>query len=727
MLNRTLLPTLVCLFASSIGSAQPAPSPQNPIDYATARFDRNLPARRTTATITVDGRLDEEAWATAEIATNFIQVQPQTGQPAVDQTEVMVLYDDTNLYVAARCFDSDPSGIRINTLEEDFESNNTDMFGFVVDSLNDRVSGFEFFINPAGARHDAQIFRDGELTNIDWDGVWEVVTTVDERGWYVEVVIPFKTLRFSGAPEQAWGFNAVRRTRRTNEDSTWSPLPLRIRSITRTSWAGMLTGLEDVRQGRNLKIKPFVIGSARTFAAGTDFDGDAGIDLKYGLSPSLTLDLTYRTDFSQVEADEQQVNLTRFNIQFPEKREFFLENQGVFNIAATPGDPPNVIPFFSRRIGLSDNGSPIPIVGGARLSGRASDYDVGFLTMTTEEFGPLPSDTFVVGRARRNLPNTSTVGAIFTSRNAQGPTGSSELFGVDSLLRFFDQRLDVASYLLGTWSPGYSDRNLAKLVGAAWRDDSLTVAAQYEQVQPNFSPEVGFVRREAMTHYDSEFTWQPRPADASWLRYYIVEGGADYYADGNGDLETRLQSAGAGLQFQSGAQIVARVMNTFDRLTEPFPIRPGIVLAPGDYQYLRYSVSGNSDPSLPLSGSVTASTGEFWDGTSQSFRGSFVVRPNYRLTLTGSLDYNTADLPAGAFDTTLVGVRVFYGFNTNMFLNSFVQYNATINQFSANTRFNLIHHPLSDLFVVYNERRDTVSQSLIDRAVIVKFTNLFDF
>jgi hypothetical protein len=328
MPNRILLPTLVCLFSSSIGYAQPAPAaPQNPIDYATARFDRNLPARRTTASITVDGRLDEAAWAAAEVATNFIQVQPHTGQPAVDQTEVRVLYDDTNLYVAARCFDSDPSGIRINTLDEDFESNNTDMFGFVIDSLNDRISGFEFFINPAGARHDAQIFRDGELTNIDWDGVWEVVTRVDEHGWNAEVVIPFKTLRFSGAPEQAWGFNAVRRTRRTNEDSTWSPLPLRIRSITRTSWAGMLTGLEDVKQGRNLKIKPFVIGSARTSAAGTDFDGDAGVDLKYGLSPSLTLDLTYRTDFSQVEADEQQVNLTRLTSVSGEA-EFFLENQG---------------------------------------------------------------------------------------------------------------------------------------------------------------------------------------------------------------------------------------------------------------------------------------------------------------------------------------------------------------------------------------------------------------
>jgi hypothetical protein len=230
-----------------------------------------------------------------------------------------------------------------------------------------------------------------------------------------------------------------------------------------------------------------------------------------------------------------------------------------------------------------------------------------------------------------------------------------------------------------------------------------------------------------MTHYDSEFTWQPRPRDASRLKYYIVEGGADYYADGNGRLESRLQNAGAGFALQNGSQFVLRAQNTFDRLVEPFQIRPGVVLDPGDYAYFRYTVAANSDPSRRISGSVTASAGEFWDGTSQSVRAGFSVRPNYRLTLAGTLEYNVAKLPVGNFDTTLAIMRIVYGFTTNAFLQSFVQYNATVNQFSSNTRFNLIHHPLSDLFVVYNERRDTSSYRLIDRALIIKLTNLFDF
>jgi hypothetical protein len=727
------IPILVAAALCHAGAAFPqsgaTPSAPVPIDYETARFDRVFRATRTTAPIVIDGLLDEPAWTTAQPATDFVQVQPRTGERAVDQTEVRVLYDDVNLYVAARCFDSSPKDIRINTLAEDFESNNTDMFGFVIDSLNDRVSGFEFFINPAGARHDAQIFRDGELTNIDWDGVWEVATTIDELGWTAEVVIPFKTLRFSSADEQQWGFNAVRRVRRSNEDSTWSPLPLRIRSITRTSWAGMVRGLEGVRQGRNVKVKPFAIGSAAAFGgpvARTDRDADFGVDFKYGLTPAMTVDLTYRTDFSQVEVDEQQVNLTRFNVQFPEKREFFLENQGVFTIAATPGDPPNLLPFFSRRIGLSEDGAPIPIVGGARMSGRTGTYDVGVLTMRTDEFGARPGETFAVGRLRKNLPNASSAGAIFTSRDS-ARAGANRVFGADSLLRFFGQRLDVASYFMASDTPGLSGRNQARLLGAAWRDDALTWAAQYEHVGSNFNPEIGFIRRRAMTHYDTEVTWQPRPRDASTIRHYIVEGGADYYADGNGDLETRLQSGGAGLTLQNGAQVVFRVQNTFDRLVDPFEIRPSVTVQPGDYEYARYSVTANSDPSRRLSGSVSTSIGEFWDGTSEAFRGSFAVRPSHHLTITGTLDYNTADLPAGSFDATLVGVRVFYGFSSNAFLNTFVQYNASVNQFSSNTRFNLIHRPLSDLFVVYNERRDTSSRSLIDRAIILKFTNLFDF
>jgi hypothetical protein len=689
---------------------------------------RTVQAVRTTTPIVLDGRLDEAAWELAEPATDFIGVQPYHGQPATEQTEIRLLYDADNLYIGAICYDSDPSGIRINTLQQDFTSNNTDLVAFVLDTLHDRQSGFSFWVNPAGARRETQIDQDGEWTDAEWEGVWNAQTSITDAGWIAEVVIPFKTLRFSSAGRQEWGFNAVRRTRRTNEDSTWAPLPLRINSITRISWAGTLAGLDGVRQGRNLKIKPFAIASAIQPGPGRgrDFEGDAGLDIKYGITPRLTLDATYRTDFSQVEADEEQVNLTRFNLFFPEKREFFLENQGLFEVAATPGDPANVIPFFSRRIGLSASGTPIPMLGGARMSGRAGGYDLGVVAMKTQKDDGLPSDNFVVGRIRRSLVNTSTIGAIFTSRDSTVANDFNRLVGVDTRLRFFDRRLDVVGYLMGTDSAGSRAPAQSRLLGAAWRDDRLTWAAQYEKVDPDFDPQVGFVRRTAMTHVDTEATWQQR-TQSSWLRHYFFQGGADHYADPNGDVETRLQNVGVGVELQNGAQVEVGAQNTFDRLVEPFAIRPTVVLPIGDYEYLRYTLNANSDLSRAVSGTVSASAGEFWDGTSRSISGSVNLRPSHHLNVAATLNRNTAQLPSGDFSTTVVGARVFVGFNSNTFLSSFLQYNATTNQFSANTRFNLIHRPLSDLFVVYNERRDTATDGLIDRALVVKFTNLFEF
>lgn len=730
MIRTAISATLILLLGHEAFSQTIPPQEQLvPPDLDAVRVDRIVEAGRATTPIVIDGKLTEGAWDSVEPATDFIQVQPQHGQPATQQTEIRVLYDEANLYVGAICYDAEPDNIRISSLERDFSSQNTDLLGFILDTLNNDQSGFTFWVNPAGAQRDTQVDLDGERTNAEWDGVWDVATSIDERGWVAEIVIPFKTLRFTGASQQEWGFNAVRRTRRLNEDSIWTPLPLRVTSITRVSWAGRLTGLEGLEQGRNLKIKPFVIGSGdRTGPAGpSGGDIDAGVDLKYGFTPQLTFDATFRTDFSQVEADEQQVNLTRFNLFFPEKREFFLENQGIFDVASTPGSSANVIPFFSRRIGLDDSGTPIPILGGTRLSGRAGSYDIGMVVMRTEEDDARPADTFVVGRLRKTFRGTSTVGAIFTSRDSTVAGDFNRLYGVDSRLRFFDRKLDVISYFLSTETPDRSERGGAGLLGVAWRGDRLTWTGQYEAVDEDFNPEVGFVRRSAMRHANSNVRWEQRVQNSARMRHYFLEGGADYYTNPRGEVETRLQNAGVGLALQNGAEVDVQVENAFDRLVEPFEIRPGIVLPVGDYDYLRYSVSANTDPSLPISGTLTASAGEFWNGTSRSIDGELNFQPNHHLSVSTTLGINAVELPAGDFTTTLVGTRVLYGFTNGMFLSSFLQYDATINQFSSNTRFRLIHRPLSDLFIVYNERRDTRTEQLIDRALIVKLTNLFDF
>jgi hypothetical protein len=568
---------------------------------------------------------------------------------------------------------------------------------------------------------------------VDWDGVWNVKVTVDELGWTAEFVIPFKTLRFSKAPQQEWGLNMLRRVKRKNEDSYWSPLPRRYRTM-RPSMSGTIKDLEGIRQGRNLKIKPYGIASTTQISANRlarDNKVNGGVDAKYGLTPSQTLDLTYRTDFSQVEADQQQVNLTRFNILFPEKREFFLENSGVFGVAgggsSSGAGSANVVPFFSRRIGLSAAGAPIPIVGGARLSGTTGAYDVGLLAMKTESFSLVPSNNFVVGRLRRNFQGGSSVGAILTSRSSTISGDHNELFGVDTLLRFFERKLDVSAYLLATKTPGLGASSQARLLDAAWRDDDFTILARYETVQPDFNPEVGFVRRDDMTHYAAEGSWQPRPRNRTRVRNYEFGAGADLFQDPSGWTETEEQTASAGIAFQDSSALSFSVVNTFDRLREPFPIQRSVIIPPGDYEYLRYALAYSSNRGLGVSGTGRVSAGEFWDGRSWSADGGFELRPNYHLDLSLMFSRNQVDLPEGDFSTTLVGLRFLYAFTSNAFFNSFLQYNATTNEFSANTRFNIIHRPLSDLYVVYNEQRSTVSGLLVGRGFTVKFTNLFDF
>ncbi|MEQ1870869.1 MAG: DUF5916 domain-containing protein [Vicinamibacterales bacterium] len=731
MTLRTTFATLLLLSLARVAfpQAKPATSESTPItDYEKARQERVLHAVRTTTSIVIDGKLEEAAWQTATPATNFIEVQPRHGTPASEQTEVRILYDDTNLYIGAFCLDSHPKEIRVNTLQKDFSSNNTDLFGLVLDTLHNRQSGFSFWTNPAGARRDTQIDLDGERTDAEWDGVWQVATSVNEKGWIAEIVIPFKTLRFTETSSQEWGLNMVRRTRRTNEDSTWTPLPLRSTSITRISFAGRLVGLDGVHQGRNFKFKPYGIGSVKKAGATNPRTSsfNAGFDLKYGFTPKLTLDGTFRTDFSQVEADEQQVNLTRFNLLFPEKREFFLESSGIFEIASTPDETANVLPFFSRRIGLSADGQPIPIVGGTRLSGRAGDYDLGAVAMRTEEDGGVPASTFLVGRVRRNLPGTSTIGAIFTSRDSTVSGDFNRLYGADTRLRFFDKKLDVVGYFLGTEGPDGKDGGNAGLLGAAWRDDRLKVLSQYEKVDATFRPDIGFVRRNASAHTDAQVSWEQR-TKSEWLRSWIATSRVDRYAAPDGTVETRQESATFGIILQNAAQFVGGAVKQFEHLSAPFAIRPDVILPVGDYDFLRYTLTGNTDLSRAVSGTLNASTGDFWNGTSQQISGTLNLRAGHQLTVSTTLNLTDAKLPAGDFRTTLLSTRVLLGFTSQLFLSSFLQYNATINQFTSNTRFNFIHRPLSDLFVVYNERRDTNTQALIDRAFIVKFTNMFDF
>ncbi len=725
----------LCLLAVLPAVAQNAPAapargPQSAgpeIDYETAHLSRIATAVRTTDRIVIDGRLDERAWALAPPAKDFIQKVPLTNRPESERTEVRFLYDEDNLYFGVFCFDSDPSSIAVNDLEKDFNFRGSDNIQIAFDSLYDRRSAFSFRTNPAGARADAQVIDNA--INHDWDVVWDVRTSINDQGWVAEFRVPFKSLRFSGAAKQIWGLNMTRKIIRTNEDTFWSPLPVRY-GISRTSLYGTLVGLENLTPGRNLKVTPFVTaGSTQYRPAGnpagafnTDNDFDGGVDLKYSVTPSLTFDATYRTDFAQVEVDQQQVNLTRFSLLFPEKRDFFLENAGIFVFGA--GN--NLVPFFSRRIGLSSAGTPVPILGAGRLTGRTGPYEVGVLTMRTEAEGATPANTYAVGRVKRSLWTNSWIGALGTNRDSTIGGDFNRVFGADAHLEFY-QRLLVDANLLRSSTPDRIGQDSARQLEVAWRDDEATLTTGYNELQPNFNPEVGFIRRSNNRRYNGTAAWNPIIDSSDAIRTLTFGTSVDYYENaGTGDIETRGTGLNLGVDFENNAGISLAATENFDRLADPFTISRGVSIAPGDYSYVDYSLQANTNPGRRLGASGTVEWGGFWDGDRTSMRGAVDVKPNHHLSLTFNYQRDVVGLRAGSFTANLLGTRVRYAFSPRMFLASFFQYNSTTRQVSSNVRFNLIHRPLSDLFIVYNDLRDTGGRSL-QRALILKLTNLVDF
>jgi hypothetical protein len=737
LISRTaVLSVCLCFLTATAGFSQVVSTPGiAPIDYERARLEHVATAVRITDEIDVDGRLDESAWKLAVPATDFTQRFPTSGAPATQRTEVRFLYDDENIYVGAYLFDSDPAGIVSNDLEEDFNFRSSDLITIAMDSLHDRRSGFMFSTNPAGAKYDAQMTNNA--LSVDWDGVWDVKTTINGEGWIAEFVIPFRTMRFSQATTQVWGLNMNRKVLRLNEDADWSPLPVRY-NISRVSEYGTLVGLEGIHQGRNLKVTPYVTAGVTQvrpagnpfgdFASDENFDG--GADLKYSLTPSLTLDGTYRTDFAQVEVDQQQVNLTRFSLFFPEKRDFFLENAGTFSF----GVGNNLVPFFSRRIGLSSAGSPIPIIGGARVTGKAGRYDMGFLTMKTErvgqpgEPGHTPSNNYAVGRIKRNIRTSSWVGALVTHRNSTVSGDYNRVFGLDARLLLLANRLGIDTNILKSKTAGKSGQNLARQFEVAWRDNELVAVAAYNAIQPQFNPEVGFVRRGNNTQYTGEITWNPRLESSDLIRNLVFGTQTAYNENATTKkIETRTSGVDLGVRFENNATIDFNATEIFDRLTTAFKIRSDISIPAGDYSYLGYTLGATSNPGRTFSGGGGVDWGEFWNGDRTSLRGNFSWKPSPHFKVDANYSRNDVTLPNGQFTTDLVGTRFLYAFNPRTFLNAFIQYNADTRQVSSNIRFNIIHHPLSDLFIVYNDLRDTHNGQVLQRALTFKLTNLFNF
>jgi Domain of unknown function (DUF5916)/Carbohydrate family 9 binding domain-like len=703
---------------------------------------RVVTATAASAPITVDGSLEEEVWRVAEPADGFVQAEPHEGEPASEQTEVRIAFDADALYVGVVCHDTAPDGIIVNDIRKDFAPGEQDSFEVIFDTFADRRNGFVFVVNAAGAKSDTQIANEGRDVNTSWDAVWSVATRRDANGWTAEIRIPFKTIRFERGEGRIWGVNFSRRIRRKNEIDYWSPVP-RVYNLYRAGLGGTLAGLPDAAQGRNLRLKPWVSADAIRGVGADDFvEGQhIGLDVKYGVTSSLTLDVTARPDFAQAEADEQQVNLTQFSLYYPEKREFFLENSGTFYFGDIPREsrlgynrfaPPEeeMLLFFSRRIGLTDSGDPIPIAAGGRLTGRAGAYGIGAMTVQTEATPQRPADNYTVLRGRRDILGTSDIGAIFLSRQSSASGDYNRVYGVDANFRFF-RALSINAFFTKSDSPGISDGELAGKGSISWNANLLHTQYSLLSVGDNFRDDVGYIKRTGIRKHFLDFGVRPRPERLR--RYGIREihphARANIYTDQHNETVTHSDHVAFTVYFENGATIEYALDPRFERITTPFQVRPDQAFAVGSYRWNEYDLLIETNHSRPMSASIELLTGGFWSGRQRTARVGVVFRPSYHFSFDTALQRSDIDLPfpMRAFTTNLLTSRVGYAFSTRRFLDTLLQYNTDLRQFSANVRFDLIHHPLSDLFVVYNEQQVTNQPIPSGRGLIVKYTHMLAF
>lgn len=545
------------------------------MNYETARHERKLKAVKINEKITIDGKLDEPAWAKAPVAAGFIQNEPRPNQPASEQTEVRTLYDDECIYFGFVMSDSQSKDLVINELKKDFGTNDGDAIEIILDTFHDERNGYIFSTNAAGAKYDAQMINEGRELNSSWDGIWYVKTSRSSEGWVAEMAIPLKTLKFQRSDIQTWGINFHRnlRSHGRNEDDFWSPLP-RIYGLDRVSLAGTLEDLEGIKPGINLKLKPYFSSSlAKSGNKHYKGDADLGFDAKYGLTTGITWDFTYNTDFSQVEADQQQINLTRFDLFFPEKRDFFLENSGIFQFGAGTnmigladfGPPPGGAPppgmedndmifFFSRRIGLSNDGAAIPILGGTRLTGRAGGWEFGCLDMQQKAMENIDATNFAVGRVRRNISANSDIGIMMTNKEA-GESGYNRVVGGDANFRF-GQYTAAHAFAVKSFSPlaGKDTKNMAARIGFEYQDRTYIFRVSYLDIQENFTNEMGFVPRTGIRKFTGNpgYYWRPA-ATQKWLRSMNPHVDFQYILDPQGKTDTRIINYHYSFRFQNGS------------------------------------------------------------------------------------------------------------------------------------------------------------------------------
>ncbi len=701
-----------------------------------------LRAFRLDQPLEVDGLLDDPVYDHIPAAEGFTQQEPNEGQPPSEATRVWVFYDEDSLYVSAELEEAQPDRIMANEMRRDQRNIDWgDSFSVVLDTFYDRRNGFLFHTNVLGALYDAQV-TDERNTNSDWNTVWWVEASRLEDRWTVEIRIPFRSLRYEAGGPQLWGINFRRRIKHRNEQVFFTPTPQALGrdGLLRLSNAASLVGVEAPPGSRRMELKPYAIGSQSHVPlndVNNEWSGDFGADFKFGVTEGLTADVTWNTDFAQVEDDETQVNLSRFSLFFPEKREFFLEGQGVFDFGGREtrffGGPTDVpIPFFSRTIGIAD-GQAVPIVGGARLHGRAGAWQMGMMNIQSGEVPGLDVETtnYSAFRMKRDIFSRSNIGVIATHRNrTAGGDGSNSLYGVDGVFNP-TAHVNINTFYMATDDPGVELGHRAASYMGQFRYDTdlIDVTAERLYLGEDFNPGMGFLRRRDFTKNGASFQFAPRPRSIERIRQFEFKVEANNYDRPDGEMETREIRFDARAVLESSDRLMFDHTLTEERLLDGFGLSDDVDVPAGEYRFSRTGVRIRMGSHRRLSGFLRFEWGDFFGGDRQevSYRGRAELNESF--SLEPDISFNWIEVPAGDLTAQVSRLRATYTISPRSFLGALVQYNSAAQLFSANVRYRWEYSPGSDLFVVFSTNRDETDglSGLSDRTLVVKLTRLFRF
>ena len=693
----------------------------------------------------IDGNvLNDNIWKSVPSIGPFTQTKPLIGNPSSEETDLKIAFTKDFMFIGVVCYDSSPNTLVVSDSRRDANLDNDDSFLFIVDTYNDQQNGFLFGTNSAGMEYDAQIDNEGVGnrtaqrqqggvvggTNLNWDASWIVKTQIGEYGWSAEFAIPLKSLRFSTGDNKIWGINFQRNISKTNEISYWAPLPLGFNfSIKRVSLAGKMNKVSLKKPG-NLKLLPYALTQLTNFSDKKDLKTniDGGADLKYSITPSLTLDLTYNTDFAQAEVDKQQVNLDRFNLFYPEKRAFFLENAGQFSV----GSPGEIDLFFSRKIGISSNGSIVPIKGGGRLSGKVGNTNIGLLSMITDASDQLNSkrNNYYVTRVNHNFNNSrSSIGAAFIgktiSKDLNELNYKNNVFAVDGIWGI-GKKAKISGFVSKSSTPGINNNNHAFKFSANYDWNSWNIYAQYSEVGDGFKPEVGYLERSSFKKPSFLIFKTIRVNDNSKLLEYRPHISGRYYYDLEGNIVTTYTHIDTHWAWKSGFEVHTGYNIRKEWVSENFDIS-NLQIKTGEYNNSEFQFVLMTNKSKNLSFNSRSYFGTYFGGYKISNNASLNFRSGDKFSTAISINANNIKIKGEVLNAVISGLNLTYSFTPRMFLQSFIQYNNVSNLFSVNTRFGLLNDANTGLFIVFNILKDSdIIDEINNQQITIKYTHSFD-